>query len=119
MKKIKFTTGDVILMSIYGLTLTMGIINCFHSDPGELHQNINTCIWITSSIMWFFGFRMIKKVASRNDRMIEAGNKTTSEVAQKALSSAPSNLNTYEKSVYEEGFKDGVNFIKNEMNSVL
>lgn len=116
MKRIKFTTGDVILMSIYGLTLTMGIINCFLSDPGELHQNINMSIWITSSIMWFFGFKL---AAGRNDRMIEAGSKTTSEVAQKALSSAPSNLNTYEKSVYEEGFKDGVNYLKNEMNSVL
>jgi hypothetical protein len=116
MKKIKFTTGDKILMSIYGLTLTMGIINCFLSDPGELHQNITTCIWITSSIMWFFGFRM---VASRNDRMIDAADKTSSEIGQKALSSAPSNLNTYEKSVYEEGFKDGVNYIKNEMNSTL
>jgi hypothetical protein len=116
MKKIKFTTGDVILMSIYGLTLTMGIINCFLSDPGELGQCVNICILITSSIMWFFGFKL---AAGRNDRMIEAGSKTTSEVAQKALSSAPSNLNTYEKSVYEEGFKDGVNYLKNEMNSVL
>jgi hypothetical protein len=116
MKKIKFTTGDKILMSIYGLTLTMGIINCLLSDPGELHQNITACIWITSSIMWFFGFRM---VASRNDRMIDAADKTSQEIGQKALSSAPSNLNTYEKSVYEEGFKDGVNYIKNEMNSTL
>ena len=51
--------------------------------------------------------------------MFQAADKTNQEVAQKALSSAPSNLNTYEKSVYEEGFKDGVNYLKNEMNSVL
>ena len=116
MKKIKFTTGDKILLGIYGLTLTMGIINCFLSDPGELQKDINTCIWIASSIMWFFGFRM---VASRNDRMFQAAGKTSSEIGQKALSSAPSSLNTYDKSVYEEGFKDGVNYIKNEMNSTL
>ena len=116
MKKIKFTTGDVILMSIYGLTLTMGIINCFLSDPGELHQNINMSIWIASSIMWFFGFKM---AAGRSTRLIEAADKTNLEIGQKALSSAPSSLNTYEKSIYEEGFKDGVNYIKNEMNSVL
>jgi len=35
------------------------------------------------------------------------------------VNSAPSNLNTYEKSVYEEGFKDGFNYAKNEMNSVF
>ena len=116
MKRIKFTTGDKILMSIYGLTLTMGIINCFLSDPEELGQHVNTCIWITSSIAWFFGFRM---VASRNDRMLQAADKTNQEIGQKALSSAPSNLTTYEKSLYEEGFKDGVNYIKNEMNSTL
>jgi hypothetical protein len=116
MKRIKFTTGDKILMSIYGLTLTMGIINCFLSDPGELHHNINMSIWITSSMYWFFGFKM---AASRSDRFIEAADKTTQEIGQKALSSAPSNLNTYEKSLYEEGFKDGVNYIKNEMNSTL
>lgn len=116
MKKIKFTTGDVILMTIYGLTLTIGIINCFLSDPGELDQYVNICIWITSSIMWSFGFKM---AAGRNDRMIEAADKTPQEIGQKALSSAPSSLNTFEKGVYEEGFKDGVNFIKNEMNSVL
>ena len=116
MKRIKFTTGDVILMSIYGLTLTMGIITCFFSDPGELGKNVNICIWISSSIMWFFGFKL---AAGRNDRMFEAADKTPQEIGQKALSSAPSSLNTYEKGVYEEGFKDGVNYLKNEMNSVL
>jgi len=115
MKRIKFTTGDKILMSIYGLTLTMGIINCFLSDPGDLQKDINICIWIASSIMWFFGFKM---ATSRNDRMFVAADKTSSEIGQKALNSAPSSLNTYEKSIYEEGFKDGVNYIKNEMNSV-
>ena len=116
MKRIKFTTGDVILMSIYGLTLTMGIINCFLSDPGDLQKDINICIWIASSIMWFFGFKM---ATSRNDRMFVAADKTSSEIGQKALNSAPSSLNTYEKSIYEEGFKDGVNYIKNQLNSSL
>ena len=116
MKRIKFTTGGKILLGIYGLTLTMGIINCFLSDPGELQKDINTCIWIASSIMWFFGFKL---AAGRSHRLIEAADKTPQEIGQKALSSAPSSLSTYEKSLYEEGFKDGVNFIKNEMNSVL
>ena len=116
MKRIKFTTGDVILMSIYGLTLTMGIINCFLSDPGDLQKDINICIWIASSIMWFFGFKM---ASTRNDRLIQAADKTNQEIGQRALTSAPSNMSTYEKSVYEEGFKDGVNYIKNEMNSAI
>ena len=116
MKRIKFTTGDKILMTIYGLTLTMGIINCFLSDPGELQRNINICIWISSSIMWFFGFKM---ASGRNDRLIESVNKTNQEIGQRALSSAPSHLTTYEKGLYEEGFKDGVNYIKNEMNSAI
>lgn len=116
MKRIKFTIGDKFLMTIYGLTLTMGIINCFLSDPGELQRNINICIWISSSIMWFFGFKM---ASSRNDRLIQAVDKTNQEIGQRALSSAPSHLTTYEKGLYEEGFKDGVNYIKNEMNSSL
>lgn len=116
MKRIKFTTGDKILMTIYGLTLTMGIINCFLSDPGELQRNINICIWISSSIMWFFGFKM---ASGRNDRLIQAADKTNQEIGQRALSSAPSHLTTYEKGLYEEGFKDGVNYIKNEMNSAI
>ena len=74
MKRIKFTTGDKILMTIYGLTLTMGIINCFLSDPGDLQKDINICIWIASSIMWFFGFKM---ATSRNDRMFVAADKTS------------------------------------------
>jgi hypothetical protein len=116
MKRIKFTFGDKILMTIYGLTLTMGVINCFLSDPGELHHNINICIWVASSIMWFFGFNI---ASNKNTRLIESANKTNQEIGQKALSSAPSNMSTYEKSVYEEGFKDGVNYLKNEMNSSL
>ena len=116
MKRIKFTTGDKILMSIYGFLLGTEIVNCFFAKPGELQKDINICIWIASSIMWFFGFKM---AAGRSDRMIEAGSKPPQEVAQKALSSAPSSLNTYEKSIYEEGFKDGVNYIKNEMNSAI
>lgn len=116
MKRIKFTTGDKILMTIYGLTLTMGIINCFLSDPGELQRNINICIWISSSIMWFFGFKM---ASGRNDRLIQAADKTNQEIGQRALTSAPSHLTTYEKGLYEEGFKDGVNYIKNEMNSAI
>ena len=115
MKRIKFTVGDVILMGIYGLTLVMNLINCFLSDPKELHLNINICLWVTATIMWFFGFKM---ATSRNDRMFVAADKTSSEIGQKALNSAPASLNTYEKSIYEEGFKDGVNYIKNEMNSV-
>jgi hypothetical protein len=40
-------------------------------------------------------------------------------MGQKALASAPSALNTYEKGIYEEGFKDGVNYLKNELNNNL
>ena len=116
MKRIKFTTGDVILMTIYGLALSSNVVTCFFSKQGELHHYINQAIWVLATAGWFFLYKMI---SSRNDRMIEAGNKTSSEVGQKAVNSAPSNLNTYEKGVYEEGFKDGVNFIKNEMNSAL
>jgi hypothetical protein len=116
MKRIKFTTGDKVLITIYGLTLIMGIINCYFAKPGELQKDINICIWISSSIMWFFGFKM---TSGRTDRLLEAAGKTPSEASQKAVTSAPSHLSTYEKSVYEEGFKDGVNYIKNEMNSAL
>jgi len=116
MKRIKFTFGDKVLMTIYGLSFTMNVINCFLSNPEELHQNINIAVWITGTIMWFFGYKM---ASSKNDRLIQAADKTPSEVGQKALSSAPSSLNTYEKGVYEEGFKDGVNYIKKEMNSSL
>ncbi len=51
--------------------------------------------------------------------MIEAADVPASTVGQKALASAPSALNTYEKGIYEEGFKDGVNYLKNELNNNL
>ena len=116
MKRIKFKTSDVVLMAIYGLALTTGIIKCILSDEADLHQNIIVCIWIASTIGWFFGFKM---ASSRFDRMFQAADKTNQEIGQKALSSAPSILSTYESSIYDEGFKDGVNYIKNEMNSVI
>ena len=116
MKRIKFKTSDVVLMGIYGLALTTGISRCILSDEADLHQNIIVCIWIASTIGWFFGFKM---VSSRFDRIIQAADKTNQEIGQKALSSAPSILSTYESSIYDEGFKDGVNYIKNEMNSAI
>jgi hypothetical protein len=116
MKKIKFTTGEKILLGIYGLSLIGAITLVVTSEGTEMHHNINMSIWIASSIMWFFGFKLAE---SRSDRLIEAADKTPHEIGQKALSSAPSSLNIFEKGVYEEGFKDGVNYIKNEMNSVL
>jgi hypothetical protein len=98
------------------LALTTGIIKCILSDEADLHQNIIVCIWVTSSIMWWFRYKL---VAYRFDRIIQAADKNPKEVAQKALSSAPSTLSTYENGIYDEGFKDGVNYIKNEMNSVI
>lgn len=116
MKRIKFKTSDVVLMGIYGLALTTGISRCILSDEADLHQNIIVCIWVTSSIMWWFRYKL---VASRFDRIIQAADKNPKEVSQKSLSSAPSILSTYENGIYDEGFKDGVNYIKNEMNSVI
>jgi hypothetical protein len=116
MRRIKFKTSDVVLMGIYGLALTTGIIKCILSDEADLHQNIIVCIWIASTIGWFFGFKM---ASSRFDRMFQAADKNPKEVLQKSLSSAPSILSTYESSIYDEGFKDGVNYIKNEMNSAI
>jgi hypothetical protein len=116
MKRIKFTTRDVVLMVMHGLVLTTGIIKCILSDEAELHQNIIVCIWIASTIMWWFIYKL---VASRFDRIIQAADKNPKEVLQKSLSSAPSTLSTYECGIYDEGFKDGVNYIKNEMNSAI
>lgn len=112
--KIKFTTGDMILMSVYGLCLLMQTINCFLSDPGELHQNINICIWISSTIIWFI---LYKRTAFKQHSITQAADVPAKVVGQKALASAPSSLNTYEKGIYEEGFKDGANFVKNELNN--
>ena len=115
MKRIKYTTGDLILLSIYGICLTTGISECFTAKTGELHKNINICIWVVASISWFFGYKLVQ---SRLNRVIEAADKSSTMIEYKAMSSAPSEFTTKEKTVYEEGFKDGINYLKNEMNSV-
>jgi hypothetical protein len=114
MKRIKFTRLDKALMVIYTISLAAGVVGCFFAKPGELAIRIPTCIWILNAIAMLYGF---KAVSARVTRLLEAANKIPSEIGQKAVNSAPSNLNTYEKGVYEEGFKDGVNYIRNEMNS--
>jgi hypothetical protein len=86
------------------------------SEGSERHQNINLAIWITSTAMWSHLFRVTKH---KKDLLVDAADIPASTVGQKALASAPSALNTYEKGIYEEGFKDGVNYIKKELNSTL
>ena len=112
MKRLNFTFGDKLLIAIYGLSLAAGITGCFFSEPGELHQRINICIWIINTLMWFIGFKMVK---ARLDRMRDASDIERRTAAQKAVTSAPSNFTTQDKTVYEIGFLDGVDFIKNEI----
>ena len=116
MKKNVYKFHEKILMGVYILSLAAGITTAFMSEGSELHQNINICIWIASTMMWSHAYIMMK---NKRDNLIEAADAPANAVGQKALASAPSALNTYEKGIYEEGFKDGVNFIKNEMNSTL
>jgi len=116
MKKITYSTGDLILMGIYGLSLIGAITLAVTSEGSEMHQNINLAVWITSTAMWFHLYKVTK---NKKDQLVDAADIPASTVGQKALSSAPSALNTYEKGVYEEGFKDGVNYIKNQLNSSL
>lgn len=85
----------------------------FTSEDGEMNQNINICIWITSSIMWYHLFNLAKGKLKRTNEIIQ---QPKNMVEMKALNSAPSNLSTYEKGIYEEAFKDGVNYIKTEVN---
>jgi len=116
MKKKVYNTGDLILMGIYGLSLIGAITLVVTSEGTEMHQNINLAIWITSTAMWFHLYKVTKH---KKDQLVDAADIPASTVAQKALASAPSALNTYEKGIYEEGFKDGVNYIKKELNSTL
>ena len=115
MKRIKYTTGDLILLSIYGICLTTGISECFTAKTGELHKNINICIWVVASITWFFAYKLVQ---ARLNRFIDVVDKSPTTIEYKAMSSAPSEFTTMEKRAYEEGFKDGINYLKNEMNSV-
>lgn len=116
MKKSAYKFHEKILMGVYFLSLGGAIATAVMSEDGELHQNINLCIWIISTMMWSHIYIMMK---SKRDKLIEAADAPTNVVGQKALASAPSALNTYEKGIYEEGFKDGVNFLKNELNNTL
>ena len=116
MKKKVYSTGDLILMGIYGLSLIGAITLAVVSEGSERHQNINLAIWITSTAMWSHLFRVTKH---KKDQLVDAADIPASTVSQKALASAPSALNTYEKGIYEEGFKDGVNYVKKELNSTL
>ena len=112
MKKLNLTFGDKLLIAIYGLSLAAGITGCFFSESGELHQRINICIWILNTIMWFIGFKMVK---AKLDNMKDAADIERRTAAQKAVTSAPSSFTTHDKTVYEIGFLDGVDFIKNEI----
>ena len=116
MKQIKFTTSDVVFLTLQGMVFSITIIECFFAQPGHLQDKINMAIWILLSAGYFL---LYKKVDARGDRVIEAADKNPAEIGRKAVSSAPSTLNTYEKGIYEEGFKDGVNYVKNEINSVF
>lgn len=116
MKKSAYKFHEKILMGVYFLSLGGAVATAVMSEGRELHQNINLCIWISSSIMWSHIYIMLRH---KRDNLIEAAAVPANVVGQKALASAPSPLNTYEKGVYEEGFKDGVNFLKNELNNNL
>ena len=116
MKPIKFTTLDVVMLTIMGILSSMSFVECFVVESARIHDKLNLGIWILVSGLYFL---LYKKLSSRQDRFIEVLDKPTAAMNQKAVNSAPSNLNTYEKSVYEEGFKDGFNYAKNEMNSVF
>jgi hypothetical protein len=116
MKKSAYKFHEKILMGVYFLSLGGAIATAVMSEDGELHQSINLCIWITSTIMWSHIYITLRH---KRDNMIEAADVPASTVGQKALASAPSALNTYEKGIYEEGFKDGVNYLKNELNNNL
>ncbi len=116
MKRKMYSTGNLILMGIYSLSLVGAITLAVVTEGTERHQNINLAIWITSAAMWLHLFRVAKY---KRDVMMDAADIPASTVGQKALTSAPSNLTTYEKGIYEEGFKDGVNYVKNELNSSL
>lgn len=111
MKRLKLTKGDKILVAVYLIILGGSILECFFKKQEELSTHINLCIWIFMSMLWFFLFKVAE---SRTTRIVESIGKTPEEVNNKAMSSAPSSLSTYEKGVYEEGFKDGVNYIKYE-----
>jgi|Laugresu1bdmlbdd_1035124.scaffolds.fasta_scaffold66093_1 hypothetical protein len=116
MKRKMYSTGNLILMGIYGLSLIGAIALAVVTEGSERHQNINLAVWITSTAMWYHLFKVTKH---KRDQLVDAADIPASTVGQKALTSAPSNLTTYEKGVYEEGFKDGVNYIKNQLNSSL
>lgn len=113
MKKKAYKSHEKILMGVYILSLSGAITIAFMSEEWELHQSINLCIWITSTIMWTHNYITMRY---KRNNLIEVVN-TRGNVGLKALTSAPSALNTYEKSIYEEGFKDGVNYLKSEITT--
>jgi len=111
-----YSTGNLILMGIYGLSLVGAITLAVVTEGSERHQNINLAVWITSTAMWFHLYKVTKH---KKDLLVDAADIPASTMGQKALTSAPSALNTYEKGIYEEGFKDGVNYVKKELNTTL
>ncbi len=116
MKRKMYSTGNLILMGIYGLSLVGAITLAVVTEGSERHQNINLAVWITSTAMWFHLYKVTKH---KKDLLVDAADIPASTMGQKALTSAPSALNTYEKGIYEEGFKDGVNYVKKELNTTL
>lgn len=110
MTKIKLNSLDYVLIVLS----IMGIISAATRmiDKGNYDSNIATICWILTAMGWFY---LSKLHESRIDRLKSRKEPDHKDVATKAITSAPSQLNTYEKGIYEYGFKDGVNYYKKEL----
>lgn len=69
MKKSAYKFHEKILMGVYFLSLGGAVATAVMSEGRELHQNINLCIWISSSIMWSHIYIMLRH---KRDNLIEA-----------------------------------------------
>jgi hypothetical protein len=108
--KIKFNTLDYVLL---GLSVLSIISNTVHIvSTGEVATHLGVITWTLSATGWFIYSKMIESKVERLKKAREIDHK---EAAIKAVTSAPSELNTYEKGIYEFGFKDGVNYVKKEL----
>jgi hypothetical protein len=108
--KIKFNTLDYVLLGLSALSIISNTIHII--STGEVATHLGVITWTLSATGWFIYSKMVE---SKVERLKKAREINHNEVATKAITSAPSQLNTYEKGIYEYGFKDGVNYYKKEL----
>jgi hypothetical protein len=113
MIKIKLNYLDYVLITLGGMGILSAAVRMI--SKGNYDSNIATICWILTAMGWFY---LSKRHEAKLEALKQQANIDQREASIRAINSAPSQLTTHEKTLYEYGFTDGVNFVKKEIEKV-